>query len=135
MRCASCLCLASRRTARAITRIYEEKMRPHGLRGTQFSVLVMLSLRGATPMRQLADLLGVERTTLTRSVAILEKKKWVSAGATKDARERPIRITESGRRKLESAFGAWKSAQELVERKLGAAGAGALQHFAEDLKA
>jgi DNA-binding MarR family transcriptional regulator len=128
--CASCNCLAFRRAARAVTRLYEGKLRPHGLRATQFSVLAMLALRGVTPMLQLAGFLGVERTTLTRSIAILEKKRWVTVEESKDARERPVRITDSGRRKVEAAFPAWKAAQELAQRKLGAEGATALHRLA-----
>ncbi len=112
--CAGCHCLSARRSAREITRIFDEHLRPHGLRATQFSVLVMLALSGAMPVNRLADALGVERTTLTRSAAILERRRWVKSDTAADARLRPIRLTESGRRKLETAFPAWKAAQDLV---------------------
>ncbi len=133
--CGSCLCLASRRTARAITRIYDHKLRPHGLRVTQFSVLAMLALRGPTPMGQLASFLGLDRTTLTRSADILENKRWITSDTAEDARERRMRITDAGRRRVESAFGAWRAAQDSVQRKLGASATGALQNFANELTA
>lgn len=116
--CKSCYCLAARRTARAITRLYEEKLRPHGLRATQFSILAALALKGPTPIRELADLLGLERTTLTRSAAVLERNGWISSGRSEDARERPLDLTAAGRQKLENAFPAWQAAQELVDQKL-----------------
>jgi DNA-binding MarR family transcriptional regulator len=117
--CARCHCLVTRRSARAITRIYDDHLRPHGLRATQFSVLVALALGGPSPIGELADALGLERTTLTRSAALLEKKGWVAPDRSDDRREHPIRLTAAGRRRLEAAFPAWKRAQELAARQLG----------------
>ncbi|HUF30519.1 MAG TPA: MarR family transcriptional regulator [Gemmatimonadaceae bacterium] len=114
----ACHCLAARRQARAITRIFEEKLRPHGLRATQFSILAVLSLKGTTPVKALADVLGLERTTLTRVSGLLERKGLVDTVESPDGRERPLRITPTGRRTLERAFPAWKEAQELVEGRL-----------------
>jgi DNA-binding MarR family transcriptional regulator len=109
-----CYCLAARRRARAITRLYERRLRPHGLRATQFSILAALGLKGPTPLSRLADVLGLERTTLTRSAGLLERNGWVTSAASDDGRERPLRLTAAGRRKLEAALPAWKQAQDLV---------------------
>ena len=114
-----CYCLAARRTARAITRLYEEKLRPHGLRATQFSILAALALRGPTPISDLAERLGLERTTLTRSAALLEQNGWVRTLRSEDAREHPLQLAPAGRRKLAAALPAWKTAQELVSREFG----------------
>ena len=116
--CRGCHCLAARQHSRAITRLFEEKLRPHGLRATQFSVLAALALKGPTPIKELADTLGLERTTLTRIGALLERHGWVSIAQSEDARERPFLLTGAGRRKLECAFPAWKEAQDLVDRQL-----------------
>lgn len=115
--CRACHCLAARRQARAITRLFEAKLRPHGLRATQFSVLAALALKGPTPVRVLADTLGLERTTLTRIGALLGRKGWVSTARSEDARARLLRLTGTGRRRLEAAFPAWQEAQELVDRQ------------------
>src|SRR5690349_6426757 len=93
-----CHCLAARRTARALTRLFEAKLRPHGLRATQFSVLSALALKGATPVSELADFLVLERTTLTRVAAVLERNGWVTVRPGDDARRRPLQITPRGRR-------------------------------------
>ena len=110
--CAACHCLAARRRARAVTRHFEAKLRPHGLRATQFSILAALALAGPTPMGELARFLGLERTTLTRGALLLERDGWVRNDRSPDGRERPLRLTASGRRKLESAYPAWKAAQD-----------------------
>jgi DNA-binding MarR family transcriptional regulator len=116
--CRGCHCLAARRHARAITRVFETKLRPHGLRATQFSVLAALALKGPTPVKELAEALGLERTTLTRVGAVLERHGWVGTTRSEDARERPFRLTRAGRRKLEAAFPSWKVAQDLVDRQV-----------------
>jgi DNA-binding MarR family transcriptional regulator len=116
--CVDCHCLAARRTARAITRDFEVRLRPHGLRATQFSILAALSLMGPTSVSELAQVLGLERTTLTRSSAVMQRNGWIEAAESTDAREHPLRLTPAGRQKLEAAFPAWKEAQDLVGQKL-----------------
>jgi DNA-binding MarR family transcriptional regulator len=114
----ACYCLAARRRARELTRFYEEKLRPHGLRATQFSILAALSQKGPTPISELADILGLERTSLTRSANVLERNGWVDTAPSEDARERPLRLTAEGRHKVESAFPAWKEAQDLIDQEV-----------------
>ena len=114
-----CHCLAARKTARAITRVFEQRLRPHGLRATQFSVLAALTLKGPTPLGELAELLGLERTSLTRTAAIVVRNGWIAEEQSKDARERLLKVTPEGRRKLEDAFPAWKEAQDRVGREFG----------------
>jgi len=80
-------------------------------------VLATLALAGAKPISVLADRLGVERTTLTRSAALLEQNGWIRAEQSEDGRERPLTLTAAGRRKLEAAYPAWKAAQYAVEEK------------------
>lgn len=112
-----CHCLAARRSAREITRLYEERLRPHGLRATQFSILAVLSLKGATLVGELAEILGLERTSLTRSAAVMVRHGWVDEGSTGDARERPLQITAAGRAKIEAAYPAWKEAQDIIDAR------------------
>jgi len=70
-------------------------------------------------------MLGLERTTLTRIAALLEGKGWVQPQSSEDSRERPLRVTPSGRRKLETAYPSWKEAQDLVPKLFDAPGAAA----------
>jgi DNA-binding MarR family transcriptional regulator len=114
--CRQCHCLVARKRARAITRHFEAYLRPHGLRATQFSILAALTLAGPKRMGELARMLGLERTTLTRIAGLLEGKGWVQSHASGDNRERPLRVTPSGRRKLENAYPSWKEAQDLVPK-------------------
>lgn len=113
-----CRCLAARREARALTRLFEGRLRPYGLRATQFSVLSALALKGPTPVSELAEFLVLERTTLTRVAAVMTRNGWLTIAADPDARRRPLRITPAGRRKVEAAFPAWQEAQTLSHTRI-----------------
>lgn len=115
-----CHCLAARMEARAITRIFEARLRPHGLRATQFSVLAVLAQRGTIRLKELARILDLERTTLTRIAGLLERRGLVETTPSPDARERPLAITLAGRRALADALPSWREAQEAVDRRLAA---------------
>lgn len=126
MACADCFCLASRLTARKITRTFEKLMQGSGIRVTQFTILSNLMLRGEMPIGKLADILGLERTTLTRNLAQPEAKKWVSIRPGDDPRSRIVGITAQGRATVRRAFPHWSRAQQQVGKMLGSAGQSAL---------
>jgi DNA-binding MarR family transcriptional regulator len=127
MECSECLCLASRQAARALTRAFDRMLRPYGIRVTQFSALVMLSLRDALTIGELARSLGVERTTLTRNLELIERKGWVKVTTGEDARARVIAITPKGRAAVTGAVGAWRQAQQAAVAAIGVPGAKAIR--------
>ena len=130
MACASCFCLASRQAARRITRLYDSRMQPSGIRATQFTVLSQLMLRGEMPIGKLAAILGMERTTLTRNLTLLEQQKWISSKAGDDPRSRMLAITAQGRGMVRRGFPHWSKAQAQVGKMLGADGQAALKLLA-----
>jgi DNA-binding MarR family transcriptional regulator len=111
-----CHCLDARRQARAISRLYDEQLRPSGLRATQFSVLVALEVGAGAPLAVLADTLGLDRTTFTRSAALMRRKGWIVSARSEDGREHRMRLSAAGRRKLYEAYPAWQRAQRLADR-------------------
>ena len=130
MACASCFCLASRQAARRITRLYDSGMQQSGVRATQFTILSQLMLRGEMPIGKLASILGMERTTLTRNLTLLEQHKWISIKAGDDPRSRMIGITAQGRGVVRRGFPYWSKAQAQVGKMLGADGQAALKVLA-----
>lgn len=128
--CADCLCLAARRAALAITRTFERRLRESGIRVTQFTILTNLILRGPVTVGALAKTIGVERTTLTRNLALIEKAGWVRVRPGKDARLRIVAATPAGIRKVENAYPAWRDAQAAVSEAIGAAGVASLRRLA-----
>jgi DNA-binding MarR family transcriptional regulator len=129
--CRDCLCLASRSAARGVTTVYDRRLRPHGVRATQFSILTMLILRGPTPVGALARSLGMDRTTLTRNAALLQAKGWITAKPHgEDGRSHVLSVTSAGRRLAQEALPAWRAAQESVANAFGPRGVAALHRLA-----
>jgi DNA-binding MarR family transcriptional regulator len=110
-----CACTAVRRTARSMTRAYDDAIRPSGLRVTQFSLLVAAELGGGTlKLSAIADILGLERTTVTRDLRPLEKRGLVTVERGEDRRARIVRATDAGRRTMADAMPRWRAAQAKV---------------------
>ena len=72
-----CMCLSIRKASRNITQAYNEEFQGLGINITQFSVLAILFGTGKQTIKMIAHQLGSERTTVTRAIAILKKKKLV----------------------------------------------------------
>jgi len=110
--CRGCVCAALRRASRAVTRHYERAFRGSGLRGTQFSLLAVLTQTGPLPVSSLARQTGLERTTLTRNLRLLESKGFVRVrGNEADQRVRRVEMTAIGRRAAEKGLATWRKAQ------------------------
>ncbi|MFZ0662709.1 MAG: MarR family winged helix-turn-helix transcriptional regulator [Acidobacteriaceae bacterium] len=114
-----CLCANVRRASRVLSQIYDNAMRPLGLRMTQASILQALSVTGETLQGDLAELLALDSTTLTRSVGILRKRGWIKVRKRQDQRERWLSLSRSGVAELARLQPAWISVQEQVRSKLG----------------
>jgi len=114
-----CLCANLRRAARALTQIYEDALRPTGLRGSQFTILQTLSLAGELTQGQMAHLLAMDSTTLTRTLAIMQRQGWIARRQGTDRREWRILLSKAGKAKFGRALPLWEKAQALVRKKLG----------------
>ncbi|HWE05358.1 MAG TPA: MarR family winged helix-turn-helix transcriptional regulator [Rhizomicrobium sp.] len=126
---AQCLCLASRRAARAITRRFDTALRPHGIKATQFTLLAVLALKGSQPIGVLAEFIGADRTTLTRNLAVAERQSLVRIGSGADARARVASITARGRQTLQRAFSVWRETQRELTTAVGMAAADSLRQI------
>ncbi len=116
-----CTCQKLRSAARATTRMYDDYLRPVGLTIGQYSVLAALYYVPSTPMKKLANRLEMDRTTLARSLAILERDGLISMESDpEDTRVRSISMTNTGLQKLIEAFPLWEAAQEAMAGMLGA---------------
>jgi DNA-binding MarR family transcriptional regulator len=126
-----CLCLASRRAARAITRAFDRELRACGLRATQFTLLATLSLKGEQTIGELAEFIVADRTTMTRNVALAQDRGLVAARRHEnDARVRVVTITRQGRKTLAAALASWRLVQTRLTAALGADAADGLRHLA-----
>ena len=117
---ADCACNGLRRAAREITQRYERALAPSGVKATQFPILVALGEREQIPIVPLAEGLGLDRTTLTRNLRILEGRGLVTVSAAEhDARMRLASITDEGLRVLAHALELWRAEQHEVAEAFG----------------
>jgi DNA-binding MarR family transcriptional regulator len=116
---ANCACHRVRTAARAVTRAYDEALRPVGLRATQLAVLVATAADEALSITALAKLLGMDRSTLTRNLRPLEAEGLIALGNEGWRRSRTLHITKKGRARLREAVPLWEQAQQTLRKKLG----------------
>jgi DNA-binding MarR family transcriptional regulator len=114
-----CACANLRRAARAVTRIYNQELRTTGLELTQYTLLMALDITGESTQGELGRLLALDSTTLTRMLAPLKKHGWIGTQPGKDRRQRLLRLSASGRRKLQESQGDWTRAQVKLRQSLG----------------
>jgi DNA-binding MarR family transcriptional regulator len=121
-----------RKVARLVGAIYDDALRPSGLKGTQFNQLVALALLKTATVTKLARILMVDRTSLNRSLAPLERDGLVKSLPGADGRERVLELTSLGCRRLKAAISLWEQAQGRVAAGLGPTKLRALHASLED---
>jgi DNA-binding MarR family transcriptional regulator len=113
-----CLCNALRQASRAVSRLYDEELRPVGLRTTQFSLLRVLARAGQVRQGDLSGLTSLDETTLTRNLRPLVDAGWIAVRSGDDRREKLVKITGAGTAKLAEARSAWERAQTRMQALL-----------------
>jgi DNA-binding MarR family transcriptional regulator len=113
------MCATLRRASRALTQLYDEALRPVGLRATQFTVLQALSLTGEVSQGELGQLLAMDSTTLTRTLEIMGGQGWIAKRRGQDRREWRMRLSKSGEAQLKRALPHWRKAQGRLRAQLG----------------
>ena len=114
-----CACLNLRQASRTVTQAYDNALRPHGLRATQFSLLAALQQNGEAPLSKLAQALVMDRTTLTRGLTPLKDKGLIATSNDDDARVTLVSLTPAGRNLFIEALPSWQAAQERFVSNLG----------------
>ncbi len=114
-----CLCLHVQRAARALARLFDEALRPVELTNQQFSLLMSLNRPEPPPIGPVANLLGMDRTTLTAALKPLERRGLVVVAAgEKDRRSRLLAITPEGIALLAKAMPIWQRTHDEVDGRL-----------------
>ncbi len=115
-----CMNASLRRAARAVSQSYETEFRTARMRATQFTLLEVIKAQEGITQRVLGQLLALDSTTLSRTLAPLEQRGWMRSLPGADRRERRLLLTPSGRRQLDRARPHWERAQEQMRKRLGA---------------
>lgn len=123
-----CHCMAVRQAARWISQLYDQQLAACGLSSTQYAVLSHLDRAGDASVAQVADAMVMDRSTLTRNIAPLQRDGLVQVtGAQDDRRRKVLALTDAGRARLAEARPLWRKAQGAFERHFGAAEAEAMR--------
>ena len=119
----ACACFQARQLARQITRAYDEAMRDTGLKATQFTVLAAVVTCGeGVCLSDLADNLGMERSTFSRNLMPLVKRGLVEHSDALKGRSRAVVATPEGRRVFAKSAAAWRHAQDRLYGHLDSGG-------------
>lgn len=130
-----CTAAAIRRAARRTTQLYDEALKPLGLKLTQYSLLSNIAALDRPTITQLANHLMMDRTTLTRNLAPLRAGGWVQLGAGADKRSRAIILTPDGEEILKASRPVWQRAEVALRTKAGEARTRELRRLLDEVAA
>ena len=113
-----CLCTQLRRASRGVTRLYDDALSDVGLNVAQYSLLRHLQRLQQPSITELAEAMGLERSTLGRNLRVLQGKGLVQMGGGADQRNRLVLLSESGAQALALAQDAWQHVQARLKQHL-----------------
>jgi DNA-binding MarR family transcriptional regulator len=114
-----CIAVRLRLLSRAVTRLYNQALRPYGLTTGQLNILVAIACLGEARPHEVCQVLQLEKSTLSRDVTRMRRQGWLEATPGEDGRTVRLRITPVGRRRVEEAIPAWQQAQAQATALLG----------------
>jgi DNA-binding MarR family transcriptional regulator len=120
---AECVMTRWRKTSRILTGIYDEELRPFGLKSSQLGLLVAVTKAGPVRRIDLGKYLSLDPSTLTRNLQVMLKHGWIEEIPDGlDQRGAPLQATMRGRTLLEKVAPAWQRAQVRAKELLGSKG-------------
>ncbi len=126
-----CLAVRVRLLSRRLSRIYDAALRPLGLTVAQLNLLSVIEVAGPAPAGRVAELLGMEISTLSRNARIMEGEGWVGIAAAERGNGRILTLTAAGQQKLRESKPAWESAQAQARALLGPEGSRDLKRIGD----
>jgi DNA-binding MarR family transcriptional regulator len=130
-----CLFQRTRAAARAVTRMYDDELRPSGLRATQANLLATVAAKGELSISALSEELGMDRTTLTRNLKPLEQRRLLAVSPEGRHRTPTVSLTPAGLAALPRIAALWEQAQTALERSLGQSGVSSVRNSSAALTA
>jgi DNA-binding MarR family transcriptional regulator len=112
---AACLGYRSRRLARAVTRLYNDRLRPLGLNLTEMNLLAAIAAQGSVQPAKLGRAMVLEKSTLSRNSGRLVERGWVEIRQHPEGRGVLLALTARGNQLLLQALPAWQQAQEQAQ--------------------
>src|SRR5437868_13690823 len=127
----TCIAVRLRLLNRVVTNLYDDALRPLGLKVSQLNILVVAAKLGLARPAQVCDILQLDASTLSRNVKPLRARGWLEVVPGEDARAQPFRLTPRGKRLIEKAVPAWEEAQRQAAELLGDEGIALLDRAAK----
>lgn len=113
-----------------MTVLYEEMIAESGVHATQYSALQLLEAMPNLTTTELAEAMGIDQTTATRTLALIKRGGLASNTVGEDRRQRRWNLTSKGQDKLRKLRPRWDAAQQAFEKRLGRSQAIALKDAA-----
>ncbi len=129
-----CVGARVRMLSRAMTRMYDDALRPHGIKFAQMNILTVVTLRGPIQPSTVVDLLSLEKSTLSRNLKMLESKGWIETLPGEAGNTQLLQTTSAGAALLETAAPAWRGVQDELVSLLGDRTASALSRAADRVR-
>ena len=129
----TCIAVRLRLLNRVVTNLYDDALRPLGLKVSQMNILVLTAKLGLARPAQVCDLLQLDTSTLSRNVERMRAQGWLEVVPDEDARTQPFRLSAQGKRLVEKAIPAWEEAQRQARELLGSGGTALLDQVAKKL--
>jgi DNA-binding MarR family transcriptional regulator len=118
---------------RVITNLYDEALRPLGLKVSQLNILVVTAKLGTARPTEVCDMLLLDPSTLSRNVERMQAQGWLEVVTDSDRRAQPFRITAKGLALLKRAVPLWEQAQQRAAELLGPEGVRVLSQIETQL--
>jgi DNA-binding MarR family transcriptional regulator len=126
----TCIAVRLRLLNRVVTNLYDDALRPLGLKVSQLNLLIVTAKLGLARPAQVCEILQMDTSTLSRNVKPLQAHGWLEVVPDEDGRAQPFRVTARGRRLIEKAVPAWENAQRRATELLGGEGVALLDRVA-----
>jgi DNA-binding MarR family transcriptional regulator len=130
----TCIAVRLRLLNRVVTNLYDEALRPLGLKVSQLNILVVTAKLGVARPARVCEILQLDVSTLSRNVERMRAHGWLEVVPDEDARAQPFRLTARGERLIERAVPAWEEAQRRAGELLGGEGIALLDRAAKKLR-
>jgi len=129
-----CVGFRVRKLNRVVSAIYDGALASTGLKTSQFTVLVAVANRESVRPAELAKLLQMDESTLSRNVERMRVKGWLRLESEEDRRSHLIHVTDKGQALIRKGLPAWQQAQEVITGRLGADGVAAMRSALRKLR-
>ena len=114
-----CVCTSIRQAAQAVTEIYDRALEPSGLKITMFRVLRRAAEAVEPTISELAEIVGLDRSSLGRNLKVLERDGLVTLAGGRYQRSKVVQLTSEGRAALAAAMPLWRRVQKQIKANFG----------------